>query len=223
MSENRESVTLEVDGRQISAPAGAVLLEVCLGNDIFIPNLCFLKGSPSRPASCRMCFVEIEGRGEPVASCTVAVVEGMRVRTDTPAVRRLQRAGLKLFLSVHDVDCRNCPANKRCELQRLARFLKVGLNARPLATRLKTPAVDDTHPHLRHFPNRCVLCGRCIAVCGGARPHAALTFARRGLDTVVSAFGSSEDGPRCMDCGACVAVCPVGALTLKTTSTAAAG
>jgi NADH dehydrogenase/NADH:ubiquinone oxidoreductase subunit G len=207
--------TLWVDGRQISAPEGAVLLEVCLDNEVFIPNLCALKGSGHRPASCRMCFVEIEGSAEPVTSCTVAVTDGMVVHTDTPAVRRLQRAGLKLFLSVHDIDCKNCPANKRCELQRLAKFLKVGLSAKPLASRLKSPALDDTHPYLSHYPNRCVLCGRCIAVCAEKHQRSALTFARRGLDTVVSAYGASQNSPNCAQCAACVEVCPVGALLLK--------
>ena len=210
--------TLWVDGREISAPEGAVLLEICLDNGVFIPNLCILKGTPHRPASCRMCFVEIDGSAEPVTSCTVAVTDGMVVHTGTPAVRRLQRAGLKLFLSVHDIDCKNCPANKRCELQRLARFLKVGLTAKPLAPHLKSPAIDDTHPYLIYYPNRCVLCGRCIAVCAGKHRRSALTFARRGLDTVVSAYGASQNGPDCAHCAACADVCPVGALLLKDTA-----
>ncbi len=167
--------------------------------------------------------MEIDGRPAPVTACTEAVADGMVVRTDTPAVRRLQRAGLKLLLSVHDVDCRNCPANKRCELQRLARFLKAGLNAKPLQTRLKTPAVDDSHPHLVHYPNRCVLCGRCIAVCARTGGHASLNFARRGLDTVVSSYGHGAANLACPTCAACAAVCPVGALTLKPAPAADAG
>jgi NADH dehydrogenase/NADH:ubiquinone oxidoreductase subunit G len=221
MTGNQDMVTLNVDGRQIEAAEGAVLLEVCLENDIFVPNLCFLKGMDRAPASCRMCFVAVEGRPEPVPSCSTPVSAGMVVHTDTPAVRRLQRAGLKLLLSVHDIDCKNCPANKRCELQRLARFLKAGLNAKPLETRLKTVAVDDSHPYLIHYPNRCVLCGRCITVCAGKGHHAALTFAKRGLETVVSAYGQHAEGLSCPTCAACADICPVGALVLKETPTGA--
>jgi NADH dehydrogenase/NADH:ubiquinone oxidoreductase subunit G len=215
MAENQEMVMLTVDGRRIEAAEGAVLLEACLENDIFVPNLCFLKASEAARASCRMCFVAVEGKPDPVPACTTAVAEGMVVHTDTPAVRRLQRAALKLLLSVHDIDCKNCPANKRCELQRLARFLKTGLNAKPLETRLKAVAVDDSHPYLVHYPNRCVLCGKCIAVCAGKGHHAALTFAKRGLETVVSAYGQQAEGLSCPTCGACADICPVGALALK--------
>jgi NADH dehydrogenase/NADH:ubiquinone oxidoreductase subunit G len=206
---------LLVDGAELSAETGSILLQVCLDNGIFIPNLCFLNGQDHAPASCRMCFVAIEGAAQPVTACTVAVADGMVVHTDTPAVRRLQRSGLKLFLSTHDIDCKNCPANRKCELQRLAKFLKTGLNAKPLEKRLKTPAVDDTHPALFYYPNRCVLCGKCIAVCARSRSHPALSFARRGLDTVITAYGQSADGSACRECAACVAVCPVGALVLK--------
>jgi bidirectional [NiFe] hydrogenase diaphorase subunit len=208
-------IKLLVDGREISAEEGADLLEVCLDNDIFIPNLCFLKGADRAPASCRMCFVEIEGIDGPVTSCTVPAAQGMVVRTDTAAVRRLQRTGLQLLLSVHDIDCRNCPANKNCELQSLARFLKVGLKAKSLETYLKEPQVDETHPHLTHYPNRCVLCGKCIAVCARLEDHPHLTFAKRGLDTVIAAYGQESSAGACPQCAACAAICPVGALILK--------
>lgn len=208
-------ITLQVDGRQIAAQEGATLLEVCLENDIFIPNLCFLKGADRAPASCRMCFVEIEGVKGPVTSCTVSVADGLVVRTDTPAVRRLQRAGLQLFLSVHDIDCKNCPANKNCELQRLSRFLKLGLKAKPLETHLKAVDTDETHPCFVYYPNRCVLCGKCITVCAQVQEHPSLTFAGRGLDTVISAYGQEADSLSCEECTACSAICPVGALILK--------
>jgi bidirectional [NiFe] hydrogenase diaphorase subunit len=89
----------------------------------------------------------------------------MVVRTDTPAVRRLQKTGLRLLLSVHVVDCKSCPANKNCELQNLAKFLKVGLKPKTLKRYFKQPEADDTHPYLSYYPNRCVLCRKCLQVC----------------------------------------------------------
>ena len=100
------------------------------------------------PSSCRMCFVHVEGEDKPVTSCTVKVREGMVVTTDTPPVRRLQQTAFKLLLSVHDVDCGHCPANKKCELQNIAKFLNLGLKPRQLDTQLKETVVDSSHPHL---------------------------------------------------------------------------
>jgi bidirectional [NiFe] hydrogenase diaphorase subunit len=101
----------------------------------------------------------------PVPPYTVKVAGQMVVRTDTPAVRRLQKTGLRLLLSVHVVDCKSCPANKNCELQNLAKFLKVGLKPKTLKRYFKQPEADDTHPYLSYYPNRCVLCRKCLQVC----------------------------------------------------------
>ena len=206
-------IKLTIDNREIQAQEGSVLLKVCLDNDIYIPNLCYMNGMKVSPASCRLCFVEIEGERGPVTSCTVNVKEGMVVRTDTDAVRHLQRASLQLLLSVHHVDCAHCPANKKCELQNMAKFLKVGLKSKQLEIHLKDLEVNQDHPCLDYYPNRCVLCGPCVSVCKDKHDRPFLTFAKRGLDTVISLYG--EDDPSNMPCGeclACVEVCPVSAL-----------
>ena len=208
-------IKLIVDHKELMVEEGTVLLDACLENGIYIPNLCHLQGMDTPPASCRLCFVEIGGEQKPVPACTVKVQDGMVVTTDTPSVRRLQRTGFRLLMSVHDVDCGHCPANKRCELQRIAKFLKVGLKPKGLDLSLKEPKVVQDHPLIDYYPNRCVLCGRCIAVCRNrnGRPH--MTFAKRGFDTVVNFYGENE-ASLCKDCLACVEVCPVAAITLRT-------
>ena len=117
-------ITLEVDDKKIEVAEGTNLLEACLANSIYIPNLCYLEGMEHPPASCRLCFVEIEGADHPVASCSLRVDREMVVHTDTPRVRQLQKTALQLLLSVHDVDCKNCPANRKCALQDMAKFLR---------------------------------------------------------------------------------------------------
>ncbi|UCF56316.1 MAG: (2Fe-2S)-binding protein [Deltaproteobacteria bacterium] len=209
-------VKILVDHREIEVKEGMSLLQTCLENEIYIPNLCYLEGMEHPPASCRMCFVEIEGEQRPVASCTVQVRDGMIVKTDTPIVRRLQCSALRLLLSVHDVDCAHCPANKKCELQRIAKFLKVDLKPKPLEQFLKEPEIEEEHPVLNYYPNRCVLCGKCVFVSGKQHGKPFLTFAKRGFETVVTFYG--EEGvpqfPNKMYI-ACVEICPVGAITLK--------
>lgn len=209
-------IKLIVDNREIEAAQGTSLLKACLDNDIYIPNLCHIEERENPSTSCRLCFVEIQGEPRPVTSCSTKVKDGMVVKTDTPEVRRLQRSGLKLLLSAHRVECGKCPANRKCELQRIAKFLKTGLRPKNLDTRLKETEVDDSHPLLRYFPNRCVLCGKCIYVCGKNNSRVHLTFAGRGLDTVISFYGEeSSSDLSCKDCLACIEICPVSALTLK--------
>ena len=212
-------VKLLVDNREINVKEGTNLLQACLENEIYVPNLCYLEGKEVPSASCRMCFVEIEGEGRPVPSCTVSVKEGMVVKTDTPSVRQLQRSGLQLLLSVHRVECAKCPANKKCELQRMARFLKVGLKPKRLEPYLKETEIDEDHPCLDYYPNRCVLCGKCIHVCKNEHGQPSLSFAKRGLNTVVSFYGErGDDDCPCEECFACVEICPVSAITLKDSS-----
>ena len=209
-------VKLLVDDKEIEAKEDTILLKACLDSDIYIPNLCYMTDMDHGVASCRMCFVEIEGEEKPVTSCTVKVADHMRVRTDTPAVRRLQRSAFRLLLSTHHVDCRNCPANKKCGLQQIAKFLKVGLKQKTLEKILGSAAIDEGHPYLNFFPNRCVLCGKCIHVCQKQNKKAFITFAKRGFDTRVSFYapGDLAEIP-CGACNSCIEICPVGAITTK--------
>jgi len=207
---------LRVDGKEIETKQGTTLLQGCLDNDIYIPNLCFLESMEDPSASCRMCFVEIEGEKQPITSCTVNVKDDMVVKTDTPAVRQLQRTALRLLLSVHHVDCKHCPANKKCELQRIAKFLKVGLKPKGLERYLQETEIDRNHPFINHYPNRCVLCGKCVHICRRQHGQSVWTFAQRGFDTVISAYGEAGASTlTCEKCDACVKICPVGALTFK--------
>jgi len=209
-------VTLQVDDQAIEAAEGTSLLRACLDNGIYIPNLCQMEGQAHPTAACRLCFVAIEGLAKPVTSCTVRVARGLVVRTDTEAVRRLQRSALRLLLSVHHVDCGHCPANKRCDLQKIARFLKVGLKPKGLERYLKQPEVISVHPLIDYYPNRCVLCGKCVQTCKNSQGQPLLAFARRGFDTIISAFGAPQaDPPDCSSCLACIDICPVAAILVR--------
>ena len=208
-------IHITVDQKEIACQEGSALLDVCLKNGIYIPNLCHVAGMQTPPASCRMCMVALEGAEVPVTACTTRAVDGMVVKTDTGEVRELQRTGLKLLLSVHDIDCRNCSANKQCELQNISRFLKVGLKAAPYETLLKEQAIDHTHPYLDYLSNRCVLCGKCIYTCREKNNTPSFTYARRGFDAVISAYGMEKWEADCEACQACVEICPVGALLVR--------
>jgi NADH dehydrogenase/NADH:ubiquinone oxidoreductase subunit G len=207
---------LVIDEAEIEAEEGANLLKVCLDNDIYIPNLCWLESDDTPHASCRLCYVEVGGYKSPVPSCSIAVTDEMVVKTDTDPVRRLQKTGLRFLLSTHKIECKECHANKQCALQDIAKFLKVSLKPKGLEQRFHETDVDEGHPCFTYYPNRCVLCGKCIRVCRNEHGHSTLTFARRGIDTVVTYFKDDDAGDLiCDDCGKCAEICPVGALAVK--------
>ena len=205
-------IEISVDQRAMAVAEGANLLEACLAAGIYIPHLCHLPGlAPT--AACRLCFVAVNGKPAPVPACTVTVDVGLEVSTDTPAVRRLQRAALRLLLSAHTIDCRRCPANRRCELQRIARFLRVPLK-RPDLPPLAPPAGPPSGGELLVDTTHCVLCGRCVRTCRRLHGTSRLTFAGRGHGTVVTDWVEAGPSIRCTDCTACIDVCPVGAIRL---------
>ena len=207
-------VKLLIDGMEVDVEEGATVLKTCLDAGIYVPHLCAVEGEEHPQASCRLCLVEIEGVPQPVPSCAVKVKEGMAVKTDTAGVMRLQRSALQLLLSAHDVDCKNCPANKKCPLQKAASFLKIGLKPRRLEQVLKKEGLQIFGQILEYHPNRCVLCGRCLGACAKSQGHPFLTFAKRGFDTAVAFFGGEGDIP-CADCLSCVSACPVAALRVS--------
>lgn len=213
-----KQITITVDEQKITAPAGSLLLPVCLENDIYIPNLCFIEGMEDPPASCRLCLVEIAGEPGPVASCRCRISEGMVVKTNSEEILKLRQIAFRLLVSTNDGSCRTCISNRGCELQKIAKFLHQPLKTKRLRHIDRNyPELIDNHPFLVYEPKKCVLCGRCVHVCGQLEKGYKLDFAQRGIDSIVSLFGSELDPATkdCETCLACTEVCPVGALSSK--------
>ena len=111
-----EMVTLTIDGREVTVPAGTTVMRAAAESGGSIPKLC-ATDSLNQFGSCRLCLVEIEGaRGTP-ASCTTPVGPGMVVKTQTPRLEKLRRGVMELYISDHPLDCLTCSANNDCELQ----------------------------------------------------------------------------------------------------------
>ncbi len=205
-------VKIFVDNRELEAEAGANLLKICLDHDIYIPNLCYVQGMEEPPASCRLCFVDVEGEKEPLAACTLEAREGLRVNTDTPRVRKLQKAALELIMSTHRIDCGNCPSSKNCVLIKISKLLKIPLKPKRVEG-INREREAEEHPFLVYDHTKCVMCRKCIYRCGRLYEHPYLTVGGRGLEAGISFFGETDpEKIPCKDCLACVEECPVSAL-----------
>ena len=207
-------VSLSIDGTRVSAPRGTTILEAAkaiIGVDI--PHLCY-EERLSPISACRLCLVEVEGMERLVAACSHPVAEGMRVKTNSERVREARRVVLELILSDHPLDCLTCEKSGSCRLENYAYDLEIP------SSRFKGEkshyAVDESNPFIERDPDKCILCGRCVAVCSEVQMCFALDFAERGFETRIST-GLDRPLPKtsCTFCGSCIQVCPVGALTEK--------
>jgi bidirectional [NiFe] hydrogenase diaphorase subunit len=209
-------ISLAIDGRKIKAEAGKTILWAALENNIYIPNLCAIQEQIHPTASCRLCFVEVEGENEPVVACTQQVKEGMAVNTRGKNARRLARTSAELILANHPVDCPHCLKNRSCELQRIAKHLGIKLKTKRFRTLERNLPIDESSSVFAYDPNKCVLCGKCVWVCREKLGIGAIGFTKRGVKRRVSTFQDKPIGEStCSQCAECVKVCPVGALVLN--------
>jgi NADH-quinone oxidoreductase subunit G len=212
-------VTLTVDGQQITAPAGTLLIDACKAAGIQIPAFCYYPGL-SLQAACRMCVVRIEKMPKLQTACTTPVAEGMIVATETPEIAQARKATLQLLLGNHPLDCPVCDAGGQCELQDMT--FKYGA-ADSFYTEPKNHREEQQWSPTVYFDRpRCILCYRCVRMCGEGMDVFALGIQNRGSSAVIAPnipASQSEDGLQhldCEECGMCIDVCPVGALTSDT-------
>lgn len=206
-------VSIVVDGKTIEAEEGRSLLQVCLENGIYIPNLCYLKEMEEPTGSCRMCIVEIEGLEKPAVSCKTKVQAGMVVRTDTPRIRQLQRIDFQMLMTGHHMECKNCLSKRKCELQKIAKLLGVKLKDTKFEEVERLDLAVLKHPVFDLLPARCILCRKCLFVCAQSNEEPLLRLSRKGFQFVIEA--ACDDDPEklpCKYCMACVKACPVSAI-----------
>ena len=208
-----KTVTLTINDKTVKAPEGSNLLWVALDNGIYIPNLCAVREEHDPMAACRLCFVEIEGKDRPITACTEIVTDGMIVNTMGQEATKLARHGFELIMASHSLDCAHCSSNGSCELQKIARYLRVKLKSDHLRKIEHNTPIDTSHPALIYDANKCVLCGRCVVACREYSNGGVLGFAHRGFERRVMTFQDEPiDSSGCDYCAVCVDVCPTGAL-----------
>jgi len=201
-------VTLTVDGKKLTVPAGTLLIEACKSTGIEVPSFCYYPGL-SLQGACRMCLVEVEKMPKLQTACTTPVAEGMVVTTESDKIKQARKSMLELLLANHPLDCPVCDAGGECELQDMT--FKYGA-AESKFMDMKNHRDEQQWSPVVYFDRpRCILCYRCIRVCGEGMDVWALGIQNRGSSSIIAP--NKEDHLECEECGMCIDICPVGALT----------
>src|SRR5271170_2802322 len=204
-------VSFTVDGKKLTAPAGTVLIEACKAAGIEVPAFCYYPNLAVQ-AACRMCVVRVDKMPKLQTACTTAVAEGMVVHTETDEVTQARKATVELLLGNHPLDCPVCDAGGECELQDMT--FKYGAHESKYIETKQHREEQKWSPVVYYDRPRCILCYRCVSVCGAGMDVWALGVENRGASSVIAP--NEQDHLDCEECGMCIDICPVGALTSGT-------
>ncbi len=201
-------VNITVDGRKVTAPAGTLLIEACKSAGIEVPSFCYYPNL-SLQGACRMCLVKIEKMPKLQTACTTVIGEGMIVTTDSDEVHQARKGMVELLLGNHPLDCPVCDAGGECELQDMT--FSYGAAESKYMEPKNHKEEQQWSPVVYFDRPRCILCYRCVRVCGEGMDVWALGVQNRGVGSIIAP--NKEDHLECEECGMCIDICPVGALT----------
>ncbi len=206
-----------INGKEYAFEDGETILQLARRSGIFIPSLCNFTPLEHKPATCRVCLVQVDDGSGPrmAAACETPLADGMSVDTMSQKVRNMQRTQVEMIFADHDQECVSCARHGDCELQDLGEA--VGLSRNRFADRLGGAAqqrpFDDSARGMTRDMSKCIRCLRCVEVCRQIQGVAALTVDGHGLEACIGVGMADRHGASaCIQCGQCTLVCPTGAL-----------
>ncbi len=204
---------ITLNGKQVNAKNGQTILSVAYENGIKIPTICFLK-EINEIGYCRMCVVEVNTEKDLVSACDTPIKKGMIIDTESDKVIESRTSTLALLAKRHKFNCWTCPrGDGSCDFYNLLKNYRVDefhFGAAKGRFEYQIPGAAITQDQ-----TKCVLCKRCVAVCGEVVTAKALKFRDEpdATNPIVSPTpGLSFDESGCISCGECTKVCPTGAL-----------
>jgi NADH-quinone oxidoreductase subunit G len=205
-----KTITLTIDGREIEAIEGAMLVDAAKLGDVEIPYFCYEPKLGNPVGACRMCLVEVEGIPKLQTSCSTPVKDGMVVNTQTDRVRAAQNAIVEFLLINHPLDCPVCDKGGECPLQDITFGWGLG-RSRMIEPKRHFQKPLALSPLVAIDRERCILCYRCVRFSQEISEDYQLIFTERGAETFV---GTHNGHPYVAPfSGNIIELCPVGALT----------
>ncbi len=206
----RKTIQLTIDGREVQAIEGAMLVDAAKQGDIEIPYFCYEPKLGQPVGACRMCLVEVEGIPKLQTSCSTPVKDGMVVHTQTERVRKAQNAVVEFLLVNHPLDCPVCDKGGECPLQDITFGWGLG-RSRFIEPKRHFEKPLALSPLIAIDRERCILCYRCVRFSQEVAEDYQLIFTERGAHTFV---GTHDGHPYVAPfSGNIIELCPVGALT----------
>ncbi|MEW8270957.1 MAG: NADH-quinone oxidoreductase subunit NuoG [Candidatus Thiodiazotropha taylori] len=203
-------VTFEVNGQELQAEAGSMLIEATDAAGINIPRFCYHK-KLSIAANCRMCLVEVEKVPKPLPACATPVTEGMKVYTRSPKALAAQKGTMEFLLINHPLDCPICDQGGECELQDVA--IGYGRDVSRYSEGKRVVADKNIGPLIATDMTRCIHCTRCVRFGEEIAGIREMGATGRGEHMVIGTYiEKSVDSEMS---GNIIDLCPVGALTSK--------
>jgi formate dehydrogenase major subunit len=209
----RETVSFQLNGREVSGLKGEPILEVARREGIEIPHLCYKPGLEA-VGNCRACMVEIAGERTLAPSCCRAATRGMKVTTDSERALKSQTMVLELL----QADMPEADYTRHNEVDFWS--AKLGLGKPRFAARAQ-PVRDVSHPAIAVNLDACIQCTRCLRACRDEQVNDVIGLAFRGEHAkIVFDMDDPMGASTCVACGECVQACPTGALATVVRDTA---
>ncbi len=205
-----DMVTITVDGQEVQAPKGAMLIEVTDAQNIKVPRFCYHK-KLAIAANCRMCLVEVEKAPKPLPACATPVMEGMVVHTQSKYAKEAQKSVMEFLLINHPLDCPICDQGGECELQDVA--VAHGQDVSQYVEAKRVVFDKNIGPLITTELTRCIHCTRCVRFGREIAGIRELGMTGRGENVLISTF--IDENVNSEMSGNAIDVCPVGALTAK--------
>ncbi len=205
-----DTFTIEVNGIELDARPGQMLIEVTDAAGIYVPRFCYHRHL-SVAANCRMCLIEVEKAPKPLPACATPVTNGMKVHTKSPAAIAAQKAVMEFLLINHPLDCPICDQGGECELQDIA--MGYGRGVSRYTERKRVVADKNIGPLISTDMTRCIHCTRCVRFGQEIAGIQEIGTIGRGDRTVISTFVETTVDHELS--GNIIDLCPVGALNNK--------
>lgn len=205
-----DTFTIEVNGTELDARPGQMLIEVTDAANIYVPRFCYHRHL-SVAANCRMCLIEVENAPKPLPACATPVTDGMKVRTKSPAAIAAQKAVMEFLLINHPLDCPICDQGGECELQDIA--MGYGRGVSRYTERKRVVPDKNIGPLISTDMTRCIHCTRCVRFGQEIAGIQELGTIGRGDRTIISTFVETTVDHELS--GNIIDLCPVGALNNK--------